>query len=510
MPGETDTPTTFSSSSMYMRVLVEVCFLQRSSPEKSARDQAWEITQRFNRREVSLRVKNIVQKRPPPLNEKSFYWDGDALPCGPEESVAFDKMWQTSSLAHLHALLSAAGEVGLDAVPLGLQPFAQFICQPSDGVARLLEQSYWPGLPDNEWHGWKYSAIYRDKNHENAGVAECKCGYRYLLDKCLGPTEIRPCQNPDKRCTLMNGGTNHRFAAGQSLVAILVDKGSIWSTLTRPTVPKSEDGNTDPVKEVRPGLFALTEAENITEISRDDYTWASEDNSATTIRDLDKVAFRVLHWLVHASALVAAGTRTICLSELQKHIHSIARMRAVKNADRVMWYLKACVDADLAAIANLLEGTVDDAARLIHVVLHKLVDTDLSVSEIASETVLSHKWRPAYEKWFEDSIVKPLLEQRNTRPQQFIAITTPEAENDDTATQARDGRQCIDPVPYMERKCISEKEWIDDVPAPVRAQHLPHILRSVPEPETESAYNQLGLHRTDEFKVGTICRVYRV
>ena len=466
--------------------------LQSSSLEEVHRDTAQEITGLVTDNASPLE-KSIIVSPLPPLDEAHFDWIRDALPCGPPSPVPFDKLWHTSSLVHLLTLVNAASKVGLNATPPGLRPFALLMCQTTDNAAgRLLEQSFWPGLPDNEWHAWIFAGPHRFNIQGNLGVAECDCGYRYPISECLGPVETRSCGNPEGGCNRLNGGTRHKYASGQKLLAVPIRKGYIWEEVRDSLTGEKTDNYIGPIKQEQPGLFALTEAENFAQISGDNYDAVTEDSVATTVRQLERITFRILHWLVHASALLVAGTKPPGFSDvLQRHIRQVAKIRPVKNQDSVKWYFKACVDADLAAIARLLQGSAGDAACFIHAVLHRLVNESLPDPPAAPDVVLSQAWRSGYETWFQDNIVQPLLEMKTNNPQQLSAITIPKSVDDD----------CVDPVSYMERKCISEVGWLNDVKTQIRERQLPHILRPVSEPETQDAYLQLEQHRAEELQV---------
>ena len=89
------------------------------------------------------------------------------------------------------------------------------------------------------------------------------------------------------------------------------------------------------------------------------------------------MSFRVLHLLVHASALLGIEMEWVQEREnivhlLQVHLRDVACMNCVRSTNDTVWYFKANVEADLAALAKLLNGTVEVATLFIHAVLHRL------------------------------------------------------------------------------------------------------------------------------------------
>ena len=179
-----------------------------------------------------------------------------------------------------------------------------------------------------------------------------------------------------------------------------------------------------------PGLFALREAENILALNRDNNDQGTEDSASTTVRNLRNITFRTLHFLVHASALVAVGLnwkrRTPLLSVgvlkvLSQHMGSIAGLRCASRPESTLWYLKGSVEADLRAIAALLHGFQDDAVRFIHAVLHRLLVAD--GEEIKRAVSLkSSESRGAYENWFQRAVIDPVLTMRKNNLQVPLAV----------------------------------------------------------------------------------------
>ena len=79
---------------------------------------------------------------------------------------------------------------------------------------------------------------------------------------------------------------------------------------------------------------------------------------------MNPVTFRVLHFLVHASALLAMGmeaaqNRTHVAGLLQDHIQRVAMMSTVLNIDSTLWYFMGCVEADMEALQKLLAGNYE-------------------------------------------------------------------------------------------------------------------------------------------------------
>ena len=250
--------------------------------------------------------------------EDPFSLGADMLPCRP--GMRPSELWSTSVLAHVVALLGGLAQAGTGeaCAPQALQPFIRML-QPTPVV---LGSTFWPGLPENEWHAWLHSAVYRHRlGHGNVGVAQCECGYRYLLGECIAPTTSQPCGNPDScGSNRSNGGANHAFATGQTLVAVPRTTGFIYGGC-----------NIGCDASPRPGLWTLVDGEMTSVLRRGNARDATESNTATTVRGLKPLTFRALHLLVHAGALAsvamerAAGVTETSLESLQRHMQVCMR-----------------------------------------------------------------------------------------------------------------------------------------------------------------------------------------
>jgi len=243
--------------------------------------------------------------------EGPFSVGDDMLPSLP--NMCPSELWLTSVLGHVVAIVGGLDQADATCpLPPTLEPFARLVRPSRD----KLDRTYWPGLPDNEWHSWLQSALYRYRlGQGNVGVAECECGYKYLLGECIAPTTSQPCGNPDSHCKLMNGGASHSFAPGQSLVAVPRETGSVHSKFRKGC-------DMSP----RPGLWPLIDGELSTLLRRGNARDATESNAATSVRGLEPLTFRTLHLLVHAGALASALMERAargperCLEALQKHL----------------------------------------------------------------------------------------------------------------------------------------------------------------------------------------------
>lgn len=234
-------------------------------------------------------------------------------------------------------------------------------------------------------------------------------------------SQTQSCGNPARNCTLKNGGTNHKFAPGQTLLAIPIKKEYIWDALD----PRVKD-----CEVASPGLFPLAEAENILQLNSGNKDEATESSINTTVRDLRNITFRTLHFLVHASALISVGlnwkrgkplANVAVLRVLSQHMGSAAGLRCASKPESMLWYLKGCVEADLQAIATILHGLPDDAARFIHAVFHRLLSIDATAIKRAVG-LESAESRTAYERWFQTSVIEPVLAMRNNDLQVSSAV----------------------------------------------------------------------------------------
>ena len=304
--------------------LCEVLVMQRSADSEAALDQsdrafhnlmsfALGPANKLLKLAASVEQEAGAENEAGGVHERPFSVRADLLPCRP--GMCPSELWRTSVLGHVIAIMGGLHQAHANCpVPCTLKPF-ELLVRPSREV---LDKTYWPGLPDTEWHAWLHSAFYRYQfgQNDNVGVAECDCGYRYLLGECLGPMSAQPCGNPDG-CPrkLMNGGAYHMFARGQRLVAVPRAKSFIWFGL---------DIGCDMAP--KPGLWPLIDGELTSRLWRGNARDTTESNAATKVRGLEPIAFRALHLLVHAGALASAlmeragGGADPSLQALQKHL----------------------------------------------------------------------------------------------------------------------------------------------------------------------------------------------
>jgi hypothetical protein len=212
-------------------------------------------------------------------DRKPFSVGADFLPC--RQGMSPSELWRTSVLGHVVAILGGLDQAGgASAVPHALQPFAMLLRLNRP----VLNKTFWPGLPDNEWHAWSHSALFRHR---------------------LG--------NPDG-CNLLNGGADHNLAPGQNLVAV-----------PRATHNVFKGWNNGCDTSPRPGLWSLIDGEMTALLRRGNARDTAESSAATSVRGLKPIAFRALHLLVHAGALASAlmersaGNNEPTLEVLHRH-----------------------------------------------------------------------------------------------------------------------------------------------------------------------------------------------
>ena len=196
---------------------------------------------------------------------------------------------------------------------------------------------------------------------------------------------------------------------------------------------------------------------------------------------LHPVSFRVLHLLVHASALERDSTVQL----LQGHLRDVARMNPVRTASDTAWYFMANVEADLEALAKLLNGSVEVATLFVHAVLHKIGSLG-PMEQPNPQSLTTDAARVAYETWFHHNVVQPILGEKGaggdyTMPgvHHLRREAGQETDLDLVLTGdllARRGLQA-------EARASMEKG--------VRAALLPHVLQPLMSPTIEDTFEEL-------------------
>ncbi|CAJ1431948.1 unnamed protein product [Effrenium voratum] len=422
-----------------MRAVGEMACMQRSAADDETADKALRISARLpdvlgaalqlfqvgetgEAEHDAGEAEHAAEGRDEPL----FDWNRDLL------DMTGDDAWRSSILAHVVCLLGATQKevIRKQDLPPAVLPFAAFV----DLDAQALNTTYWPGVPDNSWHGLRYSGMFKHNLPPNGNIvwAECECGYRYCYAECGAPVSQAPCASPEGqgRCTRQNGGQNYNFAAGQRLIAVVVTAaphGDGWPPIYH-AVRQYNEAFSPPGN--RPGLFALTEADLETSVKRENRTAVSNSLMTETVRQdwneplgkpppantgLDRVTFRVLHLLIHASALISVGMQWVqqgpdsIVNLLQEHLRREARMNPVRDANDTVWYFMANLEADLQALSKLLKKDgIEVATLFVHAVLHRLGDLEPG-QQPAPSALRSHEERVAYENWFHEIVVLPVL-----------------------------------------------------------------------------------------------------
>lgn len=422
-------------------------------------------------------------------------------------SMDREKAWSTSIMAHLLGFLGAAHkDINKVDIPPAVQPFTAF----TDLNQSVLNTTFWPGLPDDWWQALRYSGLHKHLHPINGNIvwAQCQCGYRYCYAQCGAPVSSQPCASPEGegRCTLRNGGQDHEFAPNQRLIAVVVTEdphGDGWPPVF-PTMKQNFPEAFQPPAP-SPGLFALTEADLHTSVTSEHCAAVSNSLMSETVRQnwneplgkppspssgLHPVSFRVLHLLVHASALLSIEMEWVQEREnivhlLQVHLRHVARMNCVRNANDTVWYFMANVEADLAALAKLLNGTVEVATLFIHAVLHRL--GSLKPGEQPRDySLTSHAGRVAYENWFHQKIIQPVLGEKN-------------AAGDFALPGVHDLRrkagQATDPdvvltTDFLARRGLPTDAWWS-MSESARSALLPHILRPLVSATVQDTFEEL-------------------
>jgi hypothetical protein len=272
-----------------------VALLQRSAEKESSRHRALKVSQLLMADEGLGPAAMLLCKLIPHSNQidndadnndGAYSFINDFLPCN--NGVKHHNVFRTSVMAHLLVVLGALRVLSKQRIsaPNVFAPFALFF----DLTPSLLQTTYWPGAPDNQWHAWKYSGEHKAKCGGNIGIYRCSCSYIYCMSECLGPANSFRCANPDKQCMQMNGGGGHLLGPNQTFLGWVVKRTYVWANFDRPC-----DGLTS----IRPGLFATTEAELASTLRRTNCDVATEAKTFTTVRQLSPTTFRVLHLLVH-------------------------------------------------------------------------------------------------------------------------------------------------------------------------------------------------------------------
>eukprot|EP00435_Cladocopium_sp_Y103_P061163 s32_g22.t2 len=361
-----------------MRAVGEVVCMQSSAQHKDTADRAFKISQNLpDSLGPAARLLALVLG---PLGEEN-----PDDPVSDLLSMEGEKAWRSSIMMHLLCFLGATHRsINREDIPPAVRPFAAF----NDLNQAVLNSTFWPGLPDDWWQGLRYSGLHKHKHPINGNIvwAQCRCGYRYCFAQCGAPVSSAPCVSPEGEghCMLRNGGQDHQFAQHQRLLAVVVRRaphGDGWPPIW-PTMKESfPEAFLPPAPS--PGLFALTEADLQTSVEPQGCAAVSHSLPSETVRQdwnqplgkpptqdsgLHKVTFRVLHLLVHASALLSiqmefAQGRKHIVHLLQAHLREVARMNCVRTANDTVWYLMANVEADLSALTKLLNGTVETVVQ---------------------------------------------------------------------------------------------------------------------------------------------------
>ena len=483
-----------------LRVVGEVVYMQSSAEDQATLD----FTNRLQDR--------VASDIPDVLGPAGclFYlaandeteWDIDFL------SLEGDGAWKASILAHLICFLGAAHKTvnARQDLPAAIKPFTAF----NDLDENTLNATFWPGVPDSWWQSLRYSGLHKHLLPIQGNIvwAQCQCGYRYCFAACGAPASAAACPSPEGegQCRLMNGGQNHAFSAGQQLIAVVITAaphGSNWPPIY-PSAKQQFPLAFEPPPP-SPGLFALTEAGLQTSVTEKDREAVSHSMKTETVRQdwnqplgkppnsntgLHPVTFRLLHLLVHASALVGIemelvrGQNAAALL-LQSHLRTVARMNPVRTADDTVWYFIANVEADLVALSKLLNGTLEVATLLVHAVLHRLGSLQ-APEQPKSQGLTTHAARIDYESWFHQRIVQPILGEKDAGRNYALP---------GVHSLRRDAGQVADPnrlriTDLLARRGLPADAWVN-MKEDVRAALLPHILRPQVFASAEDTYEEL-------------------
>ena len=205
---------------------------------------------------------------------------------------------------------------------------------------------------------------------------------------------------------------------------------------------------------------------------------------------LHPVSFRVLHYLVHASALLSIEMewkqgRESKVHLLQQHIFEVARMNPVRSKDDTVWYLMANLEADFAALAKLLNGTVEEATLFLHAVLHRLASLQPH-EQPGQQSLTTHAARVDYEAWFHRVVVQPILGEAGPT----TTFTLPGVQDlRRAAGQAADANIVLT-TDFLGRRGLPEGAW-GCMKEGLRASLLPHILRPLAFPTPQDTFEEL-------------------
>ena len=330
-----------------MRAVGEIACMQRSAVDEASADQAYAICNRLPQEALGPAAVLFAAAADDDDVQETFDWNRDLLDMDPEDAAP----WRSSVIAHILCFLGAAHRsINTGSVPPGLEPFRRFL----DLDQQALGTTFWPGLPDSFWQALRYAGLHKHGLQPNANIAwaQCECGYRYCYGSCGAPTSSGPCPSPNSTecqgaCTRRNGGRDHRFCPGQRLVAIVATAyphGIGWPPIFPNMVRDFPAAVQFPAP--RPGLFALTEADESISVKRATRASVSHSLMTETVRQdwnqpfgkppppgsgLRPVTFRVLHLLVHASALIGVGLewaqgQASIVDLLQTHLRDEAKM----------------------------------------------------------------------------------------------------------------------------------------------------------------------------------------
>ena len=306
-----------------MRAVGEIACLQRSAVDEASADHAFAICNRLPQEALGPAAVLFAAAAGDDDVQEIFDWNRDLLDMDPEDAAP----WRSSVIAHILCFLGAAHRsINDGSVPLGLEPFRRFL----DLDQQSLRTTFWPGLPDSFWQALRYAGLHKHGLPPNANIAwaQCECGYRYCYGNCGAPTSSGPCPSPNSTegqgaCTRHNGGRGHKFCPGQRLLAIVATApphGVGWPPIFPDMVRDFPAAVQYPVP--RPGLFGLTEADESISVKRATRASVAHSLMTETVRQnwnqpfgkppppgsgLRPVTFRVLHLLVHASALIGVG-----------------------------------------------------------------------------------------------------------------------------------------------------------------------------------------------------------
>ena len=407
--------------------------------------------------------------------------------------------WHTSIIAHVLCLVGAAHEsinkTRQAELPPAVKPFTAFNVLDE----ATLQSTYWPGVPEDCWQSLRHSGLHKHKLvGGNMVWAECDCGYRYCYSECGAPASSAACPSlgRDNTCKLMNGGQGHVFNPGQRLIAVVVTETQINGSM-REKYPEAFQ-RPGPL----PGLFSLIEADEQASVKHADREAVSHSFPDETVRQdwnrpldeqngLHPVSFRVLHYLIDASALVSIemewkqGIQNK-VHLLQSHFLNVAKMNPVKTPNDTVWYLMANMEADLVALRKLLKGTVEEATLFMHAVLHRLLSLSQD-EQPCDEALTSHRARVAYETWFHQTVVAPILGSK-TASGRF--------ELPGVQVLRRQAGQASDPdlvltSNFLARQGIPPDAWTL-MKETLRASLLPHILKPLIFPVPQEAVLAAG------------------